>query len=209
MLNSVVGTGNRAVAQRPNIPVCYETACKALAECLSIDEAKLWNDRAEALAAWAKIYHDNDATRKAKALRLHAFRRMGKISEDLAKGRESTSPTAPGARFILRNHGLNNNDADSCIRLARARAATFNQAVNAKRPPAPGSFAKKVRDTDLTDMAVTLKRAFVEAVPFCKGNSAKSVFSALSSHDLEKMNERLTVVYEWLDEFNLLASKRK
>lgn len=56
--------------ERPQrLPVEYEQAVAALSACCSIDEAKTWSDKADALAAWAKIYRSRDADRQARRLR--------------------------------------------------------------------------------------------------------------------------------------------
>src|ERR1700722_7297053 len=65
------------------MPVEYVEACKALAACVTIDEAKRWADKAEALAAWAKIYRSDEASVQAARLKLHAYRRMGKLAEEI------------------------------------------------------------------------------------------------------------------------------
>ena len=52
----------------PLVPVEYEVAIRALTECTTLDESKYWSDKSDALAAWAKIYHSDDAGRKAKLL---------------------------------------------------------------------------------------------------------------------------------------------
>lgn len=203
-----------AIFRRPIIPVCYETACRALTECLNINEAKLWDDRAEALAAWAKIYHDNDAARKARALKLHAYRRMGQLSRELTKDRPKFDEHGPvkGARGLLIEKGLKVNDADACIRLAKARDSSFQKAINSPKPPAPSAFMQKVRGEDMTDMAVLVRRAFVEAGPFCKKTTAAEAASSISVDERDKFREHLTPIYEWLDDFLLrmnTISKRK
>ena len=85
-MNSVISeeqarqiTGGR----KPLVPVEYERACTALAECQTIDEAKYWDNKADALAAWAKIYNNDQAGLEAKRLKLHAYRRMGEIAREI------------------------------------------------------------------------------------------------------------------------------
>src|SRR5208282_4621524 len=67
----------------PLVPVEYETAITALTECAHLDEAKYWDNKADALAAWAKIYHSDECARKAKMLKMHAYRRMGQLAGEL------------------------------------------------------------------------------------------------------------------------------
>lgn len=206
----VVGSSPTRAA-KPLIPICYETACSALSECLTIDDAQMWDAKADALAAWAKIYHDNDAARKARALKLHAYRRMGLLSRELTKTKPkyNANGPVPGARALLMDKGLKTHDADACMRLSRASEKAFSKAINSPKPPAPSSFMHKVRDIDLSDSAVLVKRAFVEAAPFCKKTKAGEVFISLSIKDQINLSEYLTVVYEWLDEYMQHASKRR
>jgi NTP pyrophosphatase (non-canonical NTP hydrolase) len=69
------------------MPVQYEEACRLLAECLTLDESKLWADRADMLAAWAKLYKSDEAAIAARRLKLKAFRKMGELAEEIAKER--------------------------------------------------------------------------------------------------------------------------
>lgn len=71
-------TGGR----KPLVPVEYEAACNALAQCVDLDEAKYWSDKADALAAWAKIYRDDRISAQAKRLKLKAYRRMGELAAE-------------------------------------------------------------------------------------------------------------------------------
>jgi hypothetical protein len=208
---AVAGSTPARAAKKPLIPLCYESACKSLTECLSIDEAQMWDAKADALAAWAKIYHDNEAARKAKALKLHAYRRMGLLSKELTKCKPkyNAAGPVPGARALLIDKGLKVHDADACIRLARARNDVFEKAINSPKPPAPSGFLHKVRDADLSDMALLVKRAFVEAAPFCKKHTAAAVFNQLNIKDQIKLGEYLMPVYEWLDAYMERASKRR
>src|ERR1700690_2101621 len=71
----------------PHMPVEYETALQALQECITLEDTKYWSDKADALAVWAKIFHSDDAARKAKQLKLKAFRRMGELARELRPGK--------------------------------------------------------------------------------------------------------------------------
>src|ERR1700689_1121318 len=90
----------------PMVPLEYEEAVKALASCLTFDEAKYWSDKASALAAWAKIYHSHEIDRKAKMLRLHAYRRMAELAQDIQKQNGKGR-----IRTILEEQGLSVTEA--------------------------------------------------------------------------------------------------
>lgn len=83
------------------MPVEYEEACKALAACATIDEGKYWSDKADALAAWAKIYKSDEAAIAARRLKLQAFRRMGEIATQMESERlESLRKTVDAERTL-------------------------------------------------------------------------------------------------------------
>lgn len=130
------------------MPVEYEAACKALAACESIDEGKYWSDKADALAAWAKIYKSDEAAVAARRLKLQAFRRMGQIAEELrppaekwtkerhaAYERDRRAGKVPpksrnkGAHSLLIEHGFSKNVAPTILAAARAPEAEFEKLV--------------------------------------------------------------------------------
>lgn len=106
--------GNRT----PLVPVEYETAVKALAECITLDEAKYWDNKADALAAWAKIYRSSEAERKAKLLKLHAYKRMGELAAEIRPHIRTAQGMKPGASSLLIEHGLTKSQATQARHLA-------------------------------------------------------------------------------------------
>jgi hypothetical protein len=137
-------TGGR----KPLVPVVYEEAVKSLAACLSLDEAHLWDNKADALAAWAKIYHDGKVARQAKALKLLAARRMGELAKELSpvsrtgKGAQFAKGTGPAA--ALRLQGLSPLAAKVAVRLAGTNRKAFDTMVDSPRPPAPITAAQQL-----------------------------------------------------------------
>lgn len=140
-------TGGRT----PLIPVVYEEALMALAACREIDEAKTWNNAADALAAWAKIYHSDRAAREAKLLRLHAYRRMGELARELRPGghRVSDSPSGkltvqlPGPRSLLMEKGLRSVEASAAIKISRVETPAFEEVTRRPRIPSPVVLAQE------------------------------------------------------------------
>jgi hypothetical protein len=138
MSDLTISSRNLDVLQRvTKPPVEYETAVKALAACLSLDDSKRWADKADALAAWAKIYHDGTVTRQAKALKLHAYRRMGQLAKELNPvknsnmGREKNSGASPA----LEKLGLSHTEANAAMALAKIPVASFERLVDDPKSP--------------------------------------------------------------------------
>lgn len=57
----------------------YEAACRALAECKSVDEAKEWADKAAAMQAYGRMAKDKTLEVDAAEIRIRAERRLGEM----------------------------------------------------------------------------------------------------------------------------------
>ena len=190
-------TGGR----KPLVPLEYETATKALAECLSIDDAKYWSDKADALAAWARIYRDDEVSRKAKALKLHAYRRMGQLASDLRPVR--TSPSG-GPRKLLMESGLSGAKTDAAMALSRVPEARFEKLINAPNPISPTAIRYQ-RNEDLAESSwrefyrlASMMRAFM------RRRTAHEVEISLASGERETAKKLVTEQTEWLDQLEQL-----
>lgn len=87
----------------------YEAARLALAECKSIDEAKDWADKAEAMRAYGRMAKDKTMEIDAAEIRLRAERRLGELilaqkeSEGLNKGVRMAGKS--GSSALVTNEG--------------------------------------------------------------------------------------------------------
>jgi hypothetical protein len=126
-----------AIAQstRP-VPVQYSKAIKAIAACRSFDEARDWSDKADALAAWSKIYRDDKIGREAKALKLHAYRRMGQLAAAL-RPRKGTGRGSVGAQSLLEEEGFSKSRASSIVKIGKMEEEPFQAIANSSKPPSP------------------------------------------------------------------------
>lgn len=184
----------------PLVPVEYESAVKALTECCTLDEAKYWDNKADALAAWAKIYHSGEIMRKAKCLKLHAFRRMGSLAAELNP--RVTRPgwgkgTMPGSgpRSLLIKNGLSVAEADAARMLSGLTQTKFNTLL--KKPLAPCTYRWSRKDDGSAWHA--LARAIMQLRSHCRRSKPADV----KIPDGEAANARVMAVevYEWLEEF--------
>lgn len=142
-------SAKRLTVSKAPLPVAYREAIKALERCQDIDEAKEFIDQAEALAAWARIYKKNEAGKQARALRLHAYRRMGELAQELAP-RKGTSKggSQPGPVALLKSVGMSRHHADAANHLAKMPDDNFSLVVNQDVPPAPTSVVRRLRQPD-------------------------------------------------------------
>lgn len=192
----------------PLVPVEYEAAVTALQSCITLDETKYWSDKADALAAWARIYRNDDVGRKAKMLKLHAYRRMGSLAEEL-NPRRSTAGTGgrgsvpgSGPRSALLANGLSVAQADAARVLSKIPERRFGQLL--KNPVSPTTARHQLRDNTIyhqfSASAMSLRSR-------CRQNTPAQVVAIMT--DIEKTNAKELVreLTEWLDEFEHRLTK--
>ena len=89
---------NMSVLDAP-LPVIYERAKKALAECSRIDECIDWRDKAEALRSYARQAEDKELELLAKRVKIRAIRRTGELLLQFdGRGRHRRSSRAVDGR---------------------------------------------------------------------------------------------------------------
>lgn len=195
-------TGGRT----PLVPVEYEAAVTSLAACLSIDDAKYWIDKADALAAWARIYRNDEAVRKAKALKLHAFRRMGALAEQIKPVKNTNKGRAPGPIRALTDAGLNKNQAIAARRLSTIPEKRFNDIL--EKPKAPSTVLQDlwVRDQSYADFvraAQTFRGVLRRVTPASVANGCRE-----NERFVQTSKELATEITEWLDDLDRRLSKK-
>lgn len=204
----------------PLVPVEYESAVNALQACLTLDEAKYWNDKADALAAWAKIYHSDEASRKARALKLHAYRRMGILAAELRPpNRKDEGRATPGPLSALMEAGLSRSQATAARVVAKLPPRKFEKAVESERPPAPSSFRITSGNENLSESWRTLtgrslnRTTTVNSMSgfacFCRNNDAKALARFLTKDETEQARKIATEIAEWVDDFLTRLPKAK
>lgn len=209
------------VAKVPDaiLPVEYTAAVNAIAKCRTIDDAKFWSDKSDALAAWAKIYQNAEAEKEAKRLKLHAFRRMNDLANEIQPRTYLRGPGTKGKaqqdgpRALLRKHGLSETQAQHIRRIGQIPQPRFDALISSDKPPGitkastlgRGALAKartsaawrELVDGRMTG-SISLTR-FVRA--FCQHQSAKDLAHGLLPGEVKAARKLCAQAMEWLDEF--------
>lgn len=99
------GTGELVPVCDAPLPIVYERATKALAECARIDECQDWANKAKALASYARQSKDDTLRKMADRIQARAIRRCGELINEqrneltesrdqwIAKARSSFAPS--------------------------------------------------------------------------------------------------------------------
>lgn len=219
-MNSVISaeqarkiTGGRT----PLVPVEYEQAVKALQACLTLDEARYWSNKADALAAWAKIWHNDQAGAESKRLKLHAYRRMGELAYELRpnlgtggqRNRNGHKGTVPGAPSLLIDNGLTKASATAAVKLARMSSKEFQQLIGGPRPPAPLVVLTQRRGgSESWKLMVYQPGANIARCrTFCRGHDPKKLALGLLDDEVRKARDMVVEIAEWLDAFEQALPK--
>jgi hypothetical protein len=214
-------TGGR----KPLVPIQYESAVKALVECTNLDDAKIWSDKADALAAWAKIYRDDEVGIEARKLKLHAYRRMGVLAHELYPGarKEKDGRHVYGAPHkgqighhkgpiaALQSAGLKMHQANVASAIAKIPDQKFKEISERPRPPSPSALMPKIKGA--TDMWKKLAgqtggNSLLGFRGVVRSLDARMAANALSESEAKLAKEAAREVAEWIDEFDRFLSKR-
>lgn len=207
--------------RKPHVPIEYETACKSLEACLTLDDASVWSTKADMLAAWAKMYHDDIVGRQSKQLRLKAYRKMGELALELRghghiANKGGARGNKPGARALLIEHGLKRGQADAATAIAKLADRVFEQQVNLARPPAPTRLAARFQPKELTSSASWLilshnqgGDSLTRFYSFCHKYNPQQLARELAGGEVKKTRQIVRDCTEWLDEFDRFLPKEK
>jgi len=122
----------------------YEAACRALAECRSVDEVKSWSDKAAAMQAYGRMAKDKTLEVDAAEIRIRAERRLGemlaqqKADGGLNRGAASMAgnqytgkvvPSSESSAPTLADVGISHNLSSRAQKLAAVPEAEFEAEV--------------------------------------------------------------------------------
>lgn len=120
----------------------YEAACRALAECTSVDEVKGWADKAAAMQAYMRMAGDRTLESQASEIRIRAERRLGELLlAQKSSGGLAKPGVKPAVNSVVANDripkladvGITKDLSSRAQKLAAVPAAQFEAELAAKR----------------------------------------------------------------------------
>jgi hypothetical protein len=122
---------------RARFPATYEQAKTALASCDNVDECLDWANKAEALAAYAKMADDDTLRTLADRIQARAIRRMGELLKEFdGKGNNQHGVGAHTTqREIAESAGISKHQQVQAVRVANVPVAHFEAAIESDQPP--------------------------------------------------------------------------
>lgn len=183
-------------------PIQYEQACHAIVACIHIDEAQAWANKADALAAWAKMYGDDRVSTEARRLKLHAYRRMAQLAEELLPGwAESRGISSPrvSSLVVLKDQGLTHGIASTVQRIGRVSESKFAKAVESEKPPTPGTLVH-IESAASPEWA-RIKRAMSVLQTICNHHRPEPLAKSLIPQDRDRAKICTANLLAWLRRF--------
>ena len=201
------------------LPVVYEAAQKALAECSRIDECKGWADKAAALASYARQAKDDSLRVMATRIQNRAMRRAGELLKQIPRADETTRFGQEGAHPpVTRTQaateaGLSEHQRKTALRVAEVRKEEFESALAASQPPTVTEMAARGTVTrpqtyvpdDIQPapigQATKTQTLLRELAAFCGSTDPAAVARACVSLDIEALQGYVETIDGWLDRF--------
>lgn len=182
------------VPQGPaKLPIPFTDALRLLVQCRRLDETKYWDNWAEALAAYAKMYSDDEVGREARLLRLHAYRRMGQLAEQLqpSKGNGRKGPQAR-----LREEGVKHHLARQALAISQMTTADFAEITARELIPTPDALvnielSKAPEWARIKSAIHSLRSRFKQTTP-------RAIAASLPARDKSTLRQQVHEAAEWL-----------
>lgn len=193
----------------------YEAACRALAECKSVDEVKTWADKAAAMQAYGRMAKDKTLEVDAAEIRIRAERRMGEMLADseLQKGGRPTEKTGRDERPVskpptLAEVGISKDLSSRAQKLAAVPEAEFEAELAAKRERDQKEGARvtaRLEKAGEREMAKTKKQRPPE--PANDADTGQSIDELIA--EIQKENEQLHAQLKAMEADDTKAELRK
>lgn len=186
------------------IPLEYTAACRAIASCLTIKEGKYWANKSDALAAWSKIYQNDEAGCESRKLKLHAFRRMSQIAEELRpqlylnKGGHLRKQDGPVS--VLRAEGFTASQCGTIRAIGKLSEQQFAETLEDARGPT-GVRHLVCKGTDAWKKLVLSSNGLSQWKSFANRNGARALAKGLTGAEKAKARLITAEIRSWLDAF--------
>ncbi len=193
----------------------YEAACRALAECKSVDEVKTWADKAAAMQAYGRMAKDKTLEVDAAEIRIRAERRMGEMlaESELQKGGRPAEKTGRDERPVsktptLAEVGISKDLSSRAQKLAAVPEAEFEAELAAKRERDQKEGARvtaRLEKAGEREMAKAKKQRQPE--PANDADTGQSIDELIA--EIQKENEQLHAQLKAMEADDTKAELRK
>lgn len=204
------------------LPLSYQDATQALAVCERVDECREWANKAEAIAAYARMADDETLLKTAVRIKARAIKRCGELLKQFQAPGARTDQPSTGAdtrltqREAAERAGMSKRQEATARNVANVPDDDFERMVESDDPPSVTQLAELGKISRPAPPTEPPKPAgFAQATQFigevaqlaarCRANPPGLILSGMADDGLEMVKADLDSVREWLNDFyNLL-----
>lgn len=212
-----------AVTSLPDIetarlPVVYENAKSALAECARIDECQEWADKAEAMASYAKQAKDDSLRKMADRIQARAIRRCQELLKNYRSGHggDRKSDQVVGAdnlktqRQAALDAGMSDRQYRTALAVGLIPEDEFERMVESETPPTVTELAE-LGKKNLVDLGSASHREFKAATAalgilrrfadFAEATDPEVAARGMNEQEVATARRLVGIADNWLDRF--------
>lgn len=217
------GTGELVPVCDAPLPIVYERATKALAECARIDECQDWANKAKALASYARQSKDDTLRKMADRIQARAIRRCGELLKQVesGQGRSNQYTVLHDADDMKQTRtaaatqaGLSERQKVTALRVASIPQSEFEREVESDQPPTITKLAEQGKQEKLKPLhdlegidpylyarATELQGAIKRLAAYCQKHDPKAIAGAFKHHEKDQIRSSISHVEAWIDQF--------
>lgn len=193
------------------LPAVYETAKRALAECVRLDECKDWLDKAAALASYARQAKNTTLEDHAKRIRKRALERAGQLLLEI-KAHRGTTAKGAGRESAMTSAGMRIDEGQTAMRLAAAPKSLREKIIDsgpetlakirAALPARQKRHGFTASDSYRSVVGGNLHGARLTSfLCVIRTLNAVQIARRFTSDEADRIRPSLREVSDWLDEF--------
>jgi hypothetical protein len=193
------------------LPLNYEAAQRALAECSRLDECQEWASKAEAIASYARQAKDDTLRKYADRIQARAVRRLGELLKQIPPGHGANQNIQEGAlpkvtrESAATEAGLSEHQRKTALRVAAVPEKEFEAQVNSDNPPSVTELAQQGTATKEITMADSIraseaKRMLTKFSEFCQMNDPSQIGHVFKPNEIIPLRQCVGIVDKWLDQ---------
>lgn len=215
------GTGELVPVCDAPLPIVYERATKALAECARIDECQDWANKAKALASYARQSKDDTLRKMADRIQARAIRRCGELLKQVEarQGANQNIRDCSDMKVLTRTDaatqaGLSERQKVTALRVASIPQPEFEREVESDQPPTITKLAEQGKQEKLKPLhdlegidpylyarATELQGAIKRLAAYCQKHDPKAIAGAFKHHEKDQIRSSISHVEAWIDQF--------
>lgn len=203
------------------LPINYEAAKRAIAECARVDECEDWADKAAAIASYARQREDKSLLWAAQRIRCRAEERLGELLLEIPLSRSGRGQRSASSRYgFAEANGVTSSAAARACRIARLPKQVRDQAIEASPPCTIYQLASLGRPSLRPPPSLSKQLAKIDKdqIEFCsylhaflawaEKNPAAQLAQGFSRKDGLNALRWARQTIEWLDEFEQRISAK-